>query len=342
MPAALTKRHGGMTTMRWFGGVVAGVALLTGLNAIFFWFSPWRFPKIDAIVAGDWYRYKEKIAGETRSPRLVAIGGSNGLYDLNTRRIEEKTGIRAVNFSTNYHLDLRYLLHKAERTLRPGDTALLSLEYEYHAPPRINDITIGAVMLDDRAYFCGLPWHEKLAWVWSEPLSSLTAARAEPPGRMEWIRSCSAQILREHFNDHADYCGHRKSARTQEQFDHLRAFGPLPLESFLSYGLHSGAWSEIGRFVNWCRSRGIRVIATFPPTVAYPEYDTPGARRALDGIVRNYQALGVPTLGTPRDFLWGADEFYDTNYHLTEEAMMRRTDIVVELLKPHIENPSAR
>jgi hypothetical protein len=46
-----------------------------------------------------------------------------------------------------------------------------------------------------------------------------------------------------------------------------------------------------------------------------------------------YKELGVPFLGTQSDWLYPVTEFYDTNYHLTEEAARTHSYRLAEHLR---------
>ena len=320
--------------MGYLGGAIFAFSLLTMLWGLWFWFTPWRFPPIDSIAALDWYEFKERSALAKELPRILTIGGSNGLYGISTAQIERETGIAAVNMCTNSNLDLPYILDRAKRNLRRGDVALLCLEFGYFTKNWHRDVTVGAVMLGDREYFLRLPWFEKIHWVLSEPIPETLAARYQPEGRLASVHKTAWDLIRDRFNDHGDYQGHKKSAQTEEYAKHVNSFGPLELSKMQDSTYWSDAWRRISKFAAWCRDNGVLLVATFPSTVHYPQYDTPEIRLKFDALVNNYQSLDIPILGMPEDFIWDAREFHDTNYHLNEEAMRRRTSILIGHLVP--------
>ena len=70
----------------------------------------------------------------------------------------------------------------------------------------------------------------------------------------------------------------------------------------------------------------------------------------VEARVRNfYQDLGVPLLGIQADWLYPDSHFYDTNYHLTEEAAQRHSHRLAARLRtwlaaddPHPKTSSQR
>jgi hypothetical protein len=65
----------------------------------------------------------------------------------------------------------------------------------------------------------------------------------------------------------------------------------------------------------------------------FPAYREPGPQAFFVRLAGFYGELGVPILGAPEDALLPAEDFYDTNYHLHDEAVARRTAALVPLLR---------
>lgn len=63
------------------------------------------------------------------TPRLVFIGGSNLIFGIDSKRIEDSLKIPVVNMGLHAGLGLGYMLNEAIDNLKPGDIVLLSTEY---------------------------------------------------------------------------------------------------------------------------------------------------------------------------------------------------------------------
>ena len=78
-------------------------------------------------------------------------------------------------------------------------------------------------------------------------------------------------------------------------------------------------------------TRNIRVIATFPGYLNYPEYHTLANRTFFDALVDFYLQQGVMVLGTPQDFMYKRKYFFDSQYHLTHTGMIMHTEKLFDL-----------
>lgn len=58
----------------------------------------------------------------------------------------------------------------------------------------------------------------------------------------------------------------------------------------------------------------------------------------MSGLLESFGKLGIPTLGTPADFLQSRENFFDTGYHLNAEAAIVRTNRLLETLTPILES----
>ncbi|MFZ4682369.1 MAG: hypothetical protein ACOYMS_07695, partial [Terrimicrobiaceae bacterium] len=120
-----------------------------------------------------WYDYKDAIARETSSPRIILVGGSNVLYGLSARQISEALGVNAINYGTHAGLTLDYLLYKAKTIARSGDLVVLALEYEYfEATGVLNSVSFEYIVGGDPAYISQLSLNQALQCFFSPGLSS--------------------------------------------------------------------------------------------------------------------------------------------------------------------------
>ena len=334
-PATAAQPHrsgAARTRLCYLGGMATAFAAFTAVFGVWFWFTPWRFPPVVSVVALKLYSQKGELLAAVQPPRLLLIGGSSGLYGISAAQIEQQTGLSAFNFCTYSNLDLPYILHRAKQVLKPGDTALLCLEYAYYAHDFPQDATVGTVMLGDRNYFLHFSWGEKLLWTLSAPFPDSIASHFQPTGRLETVRGEAERTVQTSFNQHGDHQGHSRTRRTSADVHQVASSVP-PVLGKLETSLHADCWRQVAGFTEWCRRHDIQVLATFPSLAHRPEYDSPEVRKILNRLADNYRSLGITVLGNPADTIWPEDEFYDTNYHLTEEAREKRTNLLVEQLR---------
>jgi hypothetical protein len=101
---------------------------------------------------------------------------------------------------------------------------------------------------------------------------------------------------------------------------------------------HPAGFEIIASFCEWARTNHIRVLATFPNVCQRPEYYLPPAQRTAKTIGNFFVGLDVPILGDYTKSILPPDQFFDTLYHLTDEASIARTQRLLKYLAPCLEN----
>lgn len=323
--------------MRFFFGILCGLAVTAGAYFLAYWYSPFRSTSSEVYTIKRLYECKEGCLSTSPAPRIILLSGSNGLYGVGMKEIEQATGWRAVNCATVGLISLDYHFYHARKFLKPGDVVILAFEYHYYGSPGDNPTNSAAVLQRDRGYFLQLPIWEKLQWVYGEPFPAFIEKVWEPPGRAREIERKSEAEFLGNINPQGDYTGHRKPAKTPAQAENVLSSGAIDVAKIAVDKNSSQSWALISQFAKWCRENGVTLLATFPSTVYFPDYETPAAAAGFQHIVDQYRALGIPMLGSPKDFIWDQADFFDTNYHLVEEAKLRRTALLVTCLRPYLQ-----
>lgn len=69
------------------------------------------------------------LAAEPKKPRLVVIGGSNGLYGFDGNYLEKHSGFDVVNLAVHIGFDLSFTEQRLRGKLRSGDVVVATLEH---------------------------------------------------------------------------------------------------------------------------------------------------------------------------------------------------------------------
>ena len=100
------------------------------------------------------------------------------LFGIRAAQLERELGGHAVDYGTHAALGRRYMLKEAERALRPGDTAVLCLEYKLYSGDEINDTLVDYLMARDPDYLLHMrPWNVVRPFTASRPEGCWRAAR---------------------------------------------------------------------------------------------------------------------------------------------------------------------
>ena len=261
-----------------------------------------------------------RLATAAPSPKLLIIGGSSVTGGINAGMVSASLGIRAQNFGLHAGFGPGIDLFEARKALRPGDTAMLVFEYSAYTGDKSSDVANDTVLLCGHDYLAGKGLYERIRTLAGFPLQALRErlafiAAPRPPRVQPYTAWGDLPLDTEVFHS-----------------DPLRARLYRPLQ--VRIARDAAGPREIIRFVDWARENKVAVIATWPNTLAFAQYQTmPG----FADIRRFYEDMGVPMVGEPQLAMVGADDLSDTNYHLNADGIRLRTQRLAAALGRHPE-----
>ena len=301
--------------------VVFGIGLFCNIAL-----SSWNFGKLTASARGLCSLIDSKVvaASQVAGPKLLFIGGSNLHEGLSAQRISETIAVPSFNFGLQAGLGLRLILFEAKKVLRPGDTAILVLEYSHYVDDRWNEVSSDVLFGCGEEYFRQMGVLEKV-----EALLSLTPFRvfdvlaprdnAATQGRQ--MPPDEERAAKQRYGDRTSSDNTTDEATRRR----LQLYQPIPI----SIKTDAEGPRALASFVDWARSHDIKVAATWPNTIYFPAYAL--ASGFLD-ITKFYKDLGVPVIGNPQDAMYPTDLFHDTSYHLNATGISRRTSDMVSMI----------
>ncbi|HSB40506.1 MAG TPA: hypothetical protein VLK28_01650 [Methylomirabilota bacterium] len=265
--------------------------------------------------------------------KLVFVGGSNLSYGLDSVAVERELGVFVVNMGLNAHLGLRFMLDEVKPALRPGDSVVLSLEYEVFFQP------VDGYGMDQLALVKVRPSSLRYLRTWGqwrgvvkalqlavqEKLERTIRAAIGQPRRMKPYVELKTQVeTRAGTNEYGDLTSH------------LAMKWPYPL--WRDRGLkvptfNSDCVAVLRRFEEEMRNRGVRVLYVHPPVNRSYYEDEKEAIELAHTRLRE----GVPfEIAAPARYVFPDAMFFDMVYHLNAEGRAVRTARVIADLRPHL------
>jgi hypothetical protein len=291
--------------------------------------SAWNFGKLTETARGlcSFIDSKVAAAAQIEGPKLLFIGGSNLHEGLSAQRISETIDVPSFNFGLQAGLGPRLILFEAKKVLRPGDTAVLVLEYSHYVDDRWNDVSSDILFGCGADYFRQMGLFEKF-----EALLSLTPLRVfnllrpgDTPARQNRRASSDEATERSARLRYGDRAISDSEVIDEATRRRLQLYQPIPI---LVRPDAEGP-RALASFVEWARSRGVNVVATWPNTIYFPAYElAPGFAE----ITSFYERLGVPVIGRPQDAMYPMNLFHDTSYHLNATGISRRTSDMISVI----------
>lgn len=264
---------------------------------------------------------KHAYADKTKSPRILMIGGSSVAFGIDSKMLEQRTGLPVVNMGLNGSLGLEFILNQARYIARPSDIVILSVEYnlskegsykfkkeaERLYPPAGNffEHTIQQRLND----FFVEDFQRNFAITYAH----LTGKKIKPfPKNVVYSRSS--------FNENGDI---------------VRNFDPHPNHDFTSKvklnEIENPDLPLLNEFKKFADEKKIRTYFLYP---CFDREVYNRNKKVVDRIEKEYKDdLKIPMLNTSADAVYPDSLFYDNEFHLNMEGKKIRTEHLVELLK---------
>lgn len=282
------------------------------------------------------YAYKRALSRKIAAPKLVLVGGSAALFSINSIALEDQYHRPVINLGVNAGISLPYIIDQAKAVLTPGDTALLPLEYplyNYH-------YTINPVMVD---FYLSEPGVlAKQAWPLQLKLLFAVTPKRVIQGYRGIPRGFTVQGLYgpHHMNAHGDQTHSEVAKQSESQKAIVNSLTPRYYGK--NFSKNNEAWNLLTSFQHWADSQSICLIF-IPPSFLFQE------AYLMDPVEKHFYTTlpdlarkkGLTYLGSPLDYMFSPDYYFDTPYHLTAEAREIYTTLIIELIGPIINTRSS-
>jgi hypothetical protein len=262
---------------------------------------------------------KQEISDASGDSRLVLIGGSSAFFGVRAKTLQAELGVPVINDALHAGLGTDYLLYRAKKVLRPGDTAVLFLEYSLYFKDAPEWTLADYSIPHDLAYFSMQTLSQKSKLLRLLRPMELGARLMDAVELSPSEPYLNPQIV----NSYGDVIRRGQANQTDAERKQIEVLKPMS-----DAAISPKDAETIEAFVHWCRGNGIAVIAGSPAFLDAPSYHFGEAAAFFDSIEHLYAAMNVPVLGHPSDFFFPKSKFADTEYHLNGEGATEMTDKV--------------
>ncbi|RFS13922.1 hypothetical protein [Emticicia sp. C21] len=270
---------------------------------------------------------KHKIAHDTKSPKVLWVGGSSGSFGINSDSLQKKLDMPVVNMSFIAPLGTYFLLNDALKEVNKGDVVFVSTEYDiekYSTPQVVYEAVdyypSGAIYIEKDTTLVDFIGHrvkhklsniKKLFW---NVFSKNDAANASVDDR-------TSVYFRKAFSSKGDILSHVNN--TPKSVDFL-LFPKAPVD-------YQEQIDDLNQFIAEVRKKGAEVYYVFPP-LAESTYKY--GKEAVESVEKQLNAkLDCKILGRAEDFVRKDSSFFDSFYHLKPTARDLNTQKILELYK---------
>jgi hypothetical protein len=279
---------------------------------------------------------KSKLAQSVKSPKLMVLSGSNGLYGVSCEMMQKETKIPCVNAGVGVYLTVDYLMRAARDWAKPGDLVILPLEYEYYAYNGIPQAGfIDYVFSRDPNYLKVVDFLSQVRFFSSMDFDRLKqgiASKLKYGNLPEKVEASSE------FNQYGDELKNREADLTKAELNNPDRFEASNLLSKGGAIEKTLGLETIRQFITWCKDNNIKVVATWPSTIWFDFYQGKRQQELFSSLEQFYRNMNVIVLGKPREFMYSMSMFSNSSYHLHDRAARQRTKQLLDLLQPHLKS----
>jgi hypothetical protein len=272
---------------------------------------------------------KNNYSDSIKKPKLLLVSGSNAFYGISCEIIEKEINLSCVNMARTAEFGLDYIFTSIARIAKKGDTIIFPLEYQLYISNSVpSELLVDYVFAYDPSYFNSADLATQIRFIGGISLLRVfqgIMAQGEP------VKSGKFSPYR--MNKNGDITDNNEKNITAY---HQRLIANVKPMTLNEYVLSNYAEQSIEKFVNWCDEANINLIATWPTTVFFQDYKQPGSQAFFQSIENLYSRLNVPVLGKPEDFMYEKSRFFNSNYHLTDEARTENTHKIIQLIQPYL------
>lgn len=264
------------------------------------------------------------------SPKIILIGGSSVAYGFDEELLEQETGYAVVNLGLYGGLGNLFQTELAKANIQAGDIVVLAYEYNWIDSDSFTSIISDMVMsgIDGRLgmyrYIPIRNWPQILGYL-PAYLEKAAEYRANP----------GEDVHHTLFDAQGRLVEARPANTMGDYNEDNEAWNPVNLEDARISG-ESAAYLQA--FRSYVERRGAAIVMTAPPLLADAAESDAATFTAL--AAREEQEIGIWYLGDPADYLFPAEDMYDTVYHCNDAGAERRTRMFAEALQGYLDSHS--
>jgi hypothetical protein len=134
-----------------------------------------------------------------------------------------------------------------------------------------------------------------------------------------------------HIDDHGDQTDTDISHKTEAMKQELDNKSLHPETYGKEYDPHALGWEYLEHFVAWCKKRNVKVVF-MPSTLMWHEsYETDQNEKWFyTHIAEEVRKRGWIYMGKPCEYMYDKTYYFNTNFHLTNNARKVRTEQIIK------------
>lgn len=272
---------------------------------------------------------KQALAEAIRVPKIAIVAGSNALFGVRSPLLERAWGRPVINLAVNAGLLLPLILEQAKPALRKGDIVLMPLEYPlYNYHGEINQVLVDYLLSRRDRLVRESPWTITQV-IFEAPLRRVIEGYHGLPTDFRLTGLYGPHMI----DGWGDQIGTDIAKRTSAYYAEALA---SPVRHY-GHEIHRRAegWTLLRNFKSWADARNICLILLPPAFMRRDAYMQDAVeRRFYKDLPARARRNGLIYLGAPLNEMQPPEDFFNTDYHLIDEARTAFTNRIIQLIGP--------
>lgn len=261
---------------------------------------------------------KLNLLKQTKSPKIIFIGGSNVCYGLNAQLIEDSLRIPVIDMSINADIGMVFYMNQIKPYLNSGDIVIGIPEYASYNDKNIygNESLYGlcTVLPQNCNYLTAYQWLRILKFGGEILHDNYTAFTAN--------KNSQISNARKFYNKWGNYEGHANKTAIADTVLAKKTAE----QNFIDC---NNFYKELQKMNVYCNSKGATYLHSYPVFLR-----TLYNANWHSIIEQNLSSIKI--INQPTDFLYGIDSLYDSENHLQYKYRDIRTLKLLSNIKSHI------
>lgn len=265
-------------------------------------------------------------------PKIIVVGGSSTAFGLDSALLEETVGMPVVDFGLYASLGTKLMLDLSRAGINDGDIIVLA--------PEVETQTLSLYFNAESTWQAMEAKPSMLLRIGTDNWGSMLGAYFNYLGdKIGFAKTASPDpdgvYNSRNFNEYGDINYARPHNTMLLGYDpnmRINLSEDIVDEDFLDY---------VNEYIAYAEKKGATVYYSFPPMneEALAEGTTDESIYAFyDYLSRK---LDCPVISNPHDYIYEANYFYDTNFHLNDSGVVLRTAALAADLRRAMGNTEA-
>jgi len=299
------------------------------LALLFWWIIVWGQIG-DVTNSSQWvadvYKYKENI--EIKSPKIVIVAGSNGLFGIDSQKLSKAFGYPVINDCVNAGIELPLILSHAKRVIKESDIVIMPLEYPlYNYNGEAGKQMIDYIYAREPKMVKELSFLEQFWIFWHISYDRIYRGYFDSEDK----KSLQGVYGVHNIDENGDQIKTEEIYQTNQMRLELNIADKNPETYGDSYNKNALGWRYIKEFISWCEDKKIKLFFV-PSTLMYNSYykNNPKERWYYKNFSTIAKSKGLNYIGKPFDYMYDKSLYFNTNFHLNKKGRDIRTEQLIK------------